>query len=240
MVLLVAGRSNAFRATQLIKKSNLLSSIRRHEIRRYFGSPPSEDPISSKDRNIHTPPWNDPRLIEMIQERKKKDNARFRQHVNPLARQYQLPTKLPPEWPVSAFTDLSLPLHLDIGCSKGGYLLDLSREEPPGQFNYLGLEIRPTVATYAQQRIARHSHAQGRVDFLGCNANVDLERLVRTYYSSRGGGGPLQRVTIQFPDPHFKNQHQKRRVVSKELVATLATLMPEKAEIFLQSDVQGR
>ena len=34
-------------------------------------------------------------------------------------------------------------------------------------------------------------------------------------------------VSIQFPDPHFKVRHSKRRVVTPELVATLAKFMNE-------------
>lgn len=206
------------------------------------------DASNTETKSSIIPPWNNPNLTEVIEKKKRKDNARFRQHVNPLARQYQLPTQLPPGWPTSAFTDPSLPLHLDIGCSKGGYLLDLaaataSTADPENgtsscspRMNYLGLEIRPAVAAYAAQRISRHPHAVGRVDFLGCNANVDLERIIRTYTTN---ASLLQRVTIQFPDPHFKTQHQKRRVVSADLVRTLAKLMPTEGQVFLQSDVQG-
>mmetsp|Transcript_54670 Transcript_54670/g.61907 ORF Transcript_54670/g.61907 Transcript_54670/m.61907 type:complete len:105 (-) Transcript_54670:101-415(-) len=46
-------------------------------------------------------------------------------------------------------------------------------------------------------------------------------------------------VTIQFPDPHFKSRHSKRRVVTSELVQTLARFMPTGATIFLQSDIQS-
>jgi tRNA (guanine-N7-)-methyltransferase len=48
----------------------------------------------------------------------------------------------------------------------------------------------------------------------------------------------LQMVCIQFPDPHFKTRHAKRRVVTPELVRTLARFMPIGATVFLQSDVQ--
>ena len=38
---------------------------------------------------------------------------RFRQHVNPLARKYQIPTELPNEWPNDgSFDDPTLPLHI--------------------------------------------------------------------------------------------------------------------------------
>lgn len=126
---------------------------------------------------------------------------------------------------------------MDIGCGKGGFLRDLAGNstESVGAMNYLGLEIRPSVVEYAQERIAKRG-LTGKLDFVGCNANIDLERLLSHY--RRAGGGPVETVSIQFPDPHFKKQHAKRRVVKEELVLTLAKFMPEASKVFLQSDVQ--
>jgi tRNA (guanine-N7-)-methyltransferase len=205
-----------------------------------------------KSEPIVIPPWNHPATLERIQKKlSKSNNARFRQHVNPLARQFQQPTLLPDAWP--AFADGSKPLHLDIGCGKGGFLIDLCRrEEGAAWCNYLGLEIRPGVVACARDRAARHQ-LERSVDFVGCNANVDLDRILdergsdSTASATTAGGQSsvggrrrllLQRTTIQFPDPHFKKQHAKRRVVNAPLIATLARYMPPDAIVFLQSDVQ--
>ena len=177
-----------------------------------------------------TAPWNDPTLEERA---KGKNGFRARQHVNPLAEKFQRPTELSPEWPADVFDDLSKPLFLDIGCSRGGFLVDIAKSRPD-DYNYLGLEIRPIVVYLAKERIQKHK-LQGRLDFVGCNANVDLERLLNTADAK----GKLQIAAIQFPDPHFKERHKKRRVVTPELVTTLAKFMPEGAIVFLQSDIQS-
>jgi len=115
-------------------------------------------------------------------------------------------TELTAEWPNDGtFTDPTLPLHMDIGCGKGGFLLALAadREENPnaveGKRNYLGLELRPSVAMFAKERVGRHGLA-GKVDFIGCNANVDLDRFLEKYTAF----GEVALVSIQYPDPHFK------------------------------------
>lgn len=186
---------------------------------------------SSKD--IHSP-WSKNFFLT---------KTRFRQHVNPLARQYQIPTTLPDTWPCDGtFNDPTLPLHIDIGCAKGGFLLKLAleRSSPDTSLhawekrNYLGLEIRPSVALFAKQRISKWG-LTGRLDFMGCNANVDLDRILTKYTAS---GGKLALVSIQYPDPHFKKHHRKRRVVTPELIATLVKFLPPGGEIFIQSDVQ--
>ena len=109
-------------------------------------------------------------------------------------------TEINNEWPDDGtFSDPSLPLHIDIGCGKGGFLLDLATQRRDDPMNYLGLEIRPTVALYAKDRVEKKG-LKGKVDFIGCNANVDLERIVKKYAKF----GEIDLVSIQYPDPHFK------------------------------------
>mmetsp|Transcript_60351 Transcript_60351/g.67525 ORF Transcript_60351/g.67525 Transcript_60351/m.67525 type:complete len:343 (+) Transcript_60351:37-1065(+) len=210
----------------------------------------NDNSVKNKESDVNdydddeSSPWNNPDLAEQA---KRKKSVRARQHVNPLARKFQQPTVLSVNWPQDVFQDLSKPLLLDIGCSRGGFLIDMASERPD-DYNYLGLEIRPIVVYHAKERIAKHN-LQGRLDFVGCNANIDLERLLTSLTtdkntenydsSSSSSSNNLQMVTIQFPDPHFKSRHSKRRVVTSELVQTLARFMPTGATIFLQSDIQS-
>lgn len=50
---------------------------------------------------------------------------------------------LPPVW-ADVFADPSLPLHVDIGCAQGRFLLTLAKRSE-GAANFLGLEIRSQV-----------------------------------------------------------------------------------------------
>ena len=193
----------------------------------------SRPPQPSDSAESLVSPW------ALAKSREGQNKARFRQHVNPLARRFQMETELPEGWPRGTFDDPSLPLHLDIGCGKGGFLLELAttrrQEQADTKMNYLGLEIRPNVARHAQGRVARYN-LTGSLDFIGCNANVDLRRLLSLYQEN--GGGSIDFVSIQFPDPHFKAAHNKRRVVTPELVVTLADFLAEGKEVFIQSDVK--
>jgi tRNA (guanine-N7-)-methyltransferase len=215
-------------------------------------------------------------------------------------------TLLPPNWPNCNYNDCTLPLFVDIGCGKGGFLLDLagkhrgiSRNYGDGLFNdddadeeetnmstiqsninnediiqhpttpstttttklwplpptmnYLGLEIRPGVSQYAQSRVSKHG-LDGYVSYVGCNANIDLDRLLTLYANNSGGGSndinnnsnnaqnqikPMVTfASIQFPDPHFKIRHAKRRIVTTDLVTTLAKFVMVGGGVFLQSDVK--
>lgn len=197
--------------------------------------------VDSKSMQPYKSPWAPENASDI-----KKGGHRFRQHVNPLARKFQMPTDMiSKEWPNDGtYADPTLPLHIDIGCGKGGFLLSLAKqrveenEEKNEKRNYLGLEIRPSVVQFAKGRIAKRK-LDGIIDFVGCNANVDLERILSRYTSGGDGiGGEIALVSIQYPDPHFKKSHQKRRVVTPELVNVLAKYIPPGREIFIQSDIK--
>jgi len=203
-------------------------------------------------------PWNNTLAVqqaddETVREYNRKQfllSTKFRQHVNPLKAQFRLPCNLPHNWPQGAYQDCSKPLYLDIGCGKGGFVLKMAAANENSDLNFLGLEIRPSVAEYAQTRVLRHySAAAGRVSFVGCNVNVDLDRLLSLYETAASSSttqqtqAVLQRlvfVSIQFPDPHFKKRHKKRKVVDDPFVQTLAKhMVPDDSSIvFLQSDIQ--
>lgn len=256
----------------------------------------ANDDTNNTPPNSIIPPWSLPSLKSASS----KTYSRFRQHVNPLSRRYSMSAELPPNWPYSVFDNVELPLYLDIGCGKGGFLLELAgakvrervnaeggnampsttyndedEEEEvesnydgtaapsssaasssslwplPPHMNYLGLEIRPGVSQYAQARVTKRK-LDGVVSFVGCNANVDLDRLLTLYHESNNDDDiqnnndinninntrRLAFVSIQFPDPHFKKAHNKRRVVTDQLVSTLAKFMEEGSAVFLQSDVK--
>ncbi|MBD2694918.1 tRNA (guanosine(46)-N7)-methyltransferase TrmB [Anabaena catenula] len=151
--------------------------------------------------------------------------VRVRQHVNPLANKYQIPAN-PLEWE-KVYPQPNQPLHLDIGCARGRFLLEMAQAEP--NWNFLGLEIREPLVVDANR--LRCELGLTNLHYLFCNVNNSLTPLLSTLTP-----GILQRVTIQFPDPWFKNRHAKRRVVQPELVAELAGYLAVGGVVFVQSD----
>ena len=79
---------------------------------------------------------------------------KIRHHVNPLKDVHMQPLDLPERWPEGAFTQPDLPLHVDIGCARGLFCLDLAAESS-GSANVLGLEIRSALAEAAAEDARR-------------------------------------------------------------------------------------
>lgn len=126
------------------------------------------------------------------------------------------------------FAQSSRPLHLDIGCARGGFLLGLAPLQP--EWNHVGVEIRHPLVLSAERD--RQELVLDNLRFLFCNVNVSLEQWLDALPRDQ-----LQWVSIQFPDPWFKRRHQKRRVLQPSLLIALATALQPGRELFIQSDV---
>ncbi len=152
--------------------------------------------------------------------------VRIREHVNPLCIEFQQPVEIP-DWQ-TIYANCDRPLHLDIGCGRGRFMLKMAAVQP--DWNFLGLEIRKPLVTEANQW--RDWQDLRNLHYVFCNANNALSSLLASLPS-----GKLQRVSIQFPDPWFKRRHQKRRVVQDDLIHEIATFLNPGGILFLQSDV---
>ncbi len=150
----------------------------------------------------------------------------MRQHVNPLSRFFQISNPLPRA--DELFEKIQLPIHLDIGSARGKFLIAMASLD--SESNYLGVEIRESLVDAAEKE--RVGLGLNNLRFLFCNANVSLE----DWFASLQGY-PVTTVSIQFPDPWFKNRHKKRRLLTPDFLFLLAKNLAKGSILFIQSDV---
>ena len=147
-------------------------------------------------------------------------HLQVRQHVNPLQRSHQYELPVNEGWPAELFASPNRPLHVDIGCARGLFCIDLAAAAP--ELNVLGLEIREVFAEAAAEDAATLGLTNAA--FLGCNANVNLPILLRNAAPCCA----LQSATVQFPDPWFKAKHHKRYICAEiyaEIRAGMSAVM---------------
>jgi len=153
--------------------------------------------------------------------------VRVHQHVNPLSPYYTAAPR--PVDLETSFADPLLPLHLDIGCARGRFILRMAEAEP--RWNFLGVEIREPLVTEANEIAAERGLDNLHYEF--CNAMIWLGKLIENFPKDI-----LQSVTIQFPDPWFKKKHAKRRMVNAELVETVVKKLRPGGRILVQTDIE--
>jgi tRNA (guanine-N7-)-methyltransferase len=119
-------------------------------------------------------------------------------------------------------------VELEIGPGRGWFMIERLSAVP--QVAMIGLEIRRKWATIVDDRLrARGFGKRGRVF-----AEDAREALARFEPAT------LSAAFIHFPDPWWKKRHQKRRVVTEELLTELTRVIRPGGELFLQTDVSER
>lgn len=163
---------------------------------------------------------------------KRAKRGKVRQHVNPLSRGHSRPLELDTNWMDTAFERIGPgEFIVDIGCAKGVWAMVMCKVNP--DINIVGLEIRIPIVEFCVAR--KEEEGVRNVHYLKSNANVDLNNI---FASLSTKNIDVNTVTIQFPDPHFKAKHKKRRVVNADLVRTIARNLKPGARVFVQTDIE--
>ena len=158
---------------------------------------------------------------------------RVRHHAGPqlylpLEQQHIRPDWYPPlidhapwhEWfGNGAFADV-----LDIGCGRGGFMLEHALALP--ELNILGLEVRMALVDWIDTVI------QGE----------GLKNVKAAWYSAVNGLGfiptaSVQYVTYLFADPWPKRRHFKRRLFSESLLTEIDRILMPNGRIYFATDV---
>ena len=151
----------------------------------------------------------------------------MRQHVNPLSKNFFEIDPIPPLNQV--FENPKLPLHLDIGCASGDFLIELSLKNK--NWNYIGIEIREKLVLNANLKMKSRENKNLYFSFGNANNifNQSNNKSIINFITS---------ISFNFPDPWFKKKHHKRRVIQPELINLLSNSMKRGSLIFIKTDVR--
>ncbi len=145
-------------------------------------------------------------------------SRRIRHHVNPLSEQYLAFTPKVPR--------LFAPVvEVELGCAEGEFLFRRARACPGHQL--IGVEIRRDLVALVNRRQA--VEPCGSVTAVFANMNIHISTLFPQE--------SVDRFFLNFPDPWFKKQHRKRRVMSLDLLEQLLRALKPGGELFFQSDI---
>lgn len=122
---------------------------------------------------------------------------------------------------------------LDIGCGYGGLLIALSPLFPDKRL--LGMEIRVKVCDYVQDRILalRQSSPSPAYQNIGCIRSNAMKYLPNFFPKAS-----IEKMFFLFPDPHFKKQKHKWRIISQQLLAEYAFLLKIEGRVYVATDVK--
>ncbi len=119
--------------------------------------------------------------------------------------------------------DRTAPLHLEIGCGKGGFISQLAELNP--NINYIAFEKNFDVLVLAMEKV--QEKGLKNVKFFPGNADV-LGQLDKQ--------NSADRLYINFCDPWHKWGHRKRRLTHERYLAVYQRLMAKNGEIHFKTD----
>lgn len=118
------------------------------------------------------------------------------------------------------------PMHIEIGCGKGGFISETARRNP--DINYIAFEKNLDVLVLAMEKVQQMGLTNVR--FVPGDAGVlgDMETKTK-----------IQRVYINFCDPWPKAGHKKRRLTHENFLSIYKRLLDAGGEIHFKTDNQG-
>lgn len=119
--------------------------------------------------------------------------------------------------------DQKAPLHLEIGCGKGGFISQLAELNP--DINYIAFEKNFDVLVLAMEKV--QEKGLKNVKFFPGNADI-LGQLEEQ--------NSIDRLYINFCDPWHKWGHRKRRLTHERYLSLYKRLMSADGEIHFKTD----
>ena len=143
---------------------------------------------------------------------------RIRPHVNPFSVRKEISFAGFPDW---------RPIWVDVGAARGEFLGEMMQQFPTK--NFVFFEIRQPLFCHLQQKFGGFKN----VKIFDGNASQNFENVLRP---SREKGVKIEKVFINFPDPHLKPRHQKRRFLNENFLEQTEKWIGAETEFFLQTD----
>ena len=134
------------------------------------------------------------------------------------------PSKQAGNWKKLLDTDT---LHIEIGCGKGNYSLDMAKMYPDTGF--IAIEKNESAAGIAAKKYDEDTEKKRL-------------KLIQDDASSIGewfGPREVDVIHLNFSDPWPKARHAKRRLTSREFLARYSQILPDGAVVEFKTDNKG-
>jgi tRNA (guanine-N7-)-methyltransferase len=122
----------------------------------------------------------------------------------------------------------SNPIHIEIGCGKGKFILELAKRNP--DINYIAIEKFDSVLLRVSEKLLEDEYEYN---------NLKITILDAKEISEFFGEEEVSRIYLNFSDPWPKNHHAKRRLTSKIFLDQYRTILTKDGEIHQKTDNRG-
>ena len=126
------------------------------------------------------------------------------------------------------------PIHLELGCGKGGFISRLASAHP--EINYLGIDITDKVLILAKRKIEAAFAEKGLPADNVQIMSLDIERIGTAFCAD----DVVQRIYINFCNPwNRKAAHKKHRLTYTRQLILYREMLADGGEIYFKTDDGG-
>ena len=115
------------------------------------------------------------------------------------------------------------PLHLEIGCGKGNFVLGMAQNHP--EIDFVAVELVRDVIVMAMEKVM--AAEVPNIRFISCDAKILTEIFAP---------GEVDRVYLNFSDPWKKSRQHKRRLTFPTFLKIYEEIMGGHGEIHQKTD----
>ena len=122
------------------------------------------------------------------------------------------------------------PIHLELGCGKGGFISQLAVYNP--DINYIAIDLVDAMLGLAKRKIEEaYSMAKRDIDNIYIT-RYDIERIDNILDREDN----IERIYINFCNPWPRGKHRKKRLTHIRQLEKYKTFLAEGAEIYFKTD----
>lgn len=126
------------------------------------------------------------------------------------------------------------PLHLELGCGKGGFLAAVASAHPEN--NYMGIDITDKVLVLAKRKIEAAYAEKGLAPDNVAILSLDIERIANALAPE----DTVERIYINFCNPwNRKASHKKHRLTHTRQLAAYRAFLRDGGEVYFKTDDDG-
>lgn len=123
------------------------------------------------------------------------------------------------------------PLHLELGCGKGGFLARIASAHPEN--NYMGIDITDKVLVLAKRKIEAAYAEKGILPDNVAILSLDIERIANALAPE----DTAERIYINFCNPwNRKASHKKHRLTHTRQLAAYRAFLRDGGEVYFKTD----
>ena len=120
-------------------------------------------------------------------------------------------------------------IHLELGCGKGGFISQKSKQNL--NENFIGIDLKDEVLVFALRKVVEVREVKE-----GQNINVRLMPLNISFIDDVFSKDEISRIYINFCNPWPKERHNKRRLTHTKFLMNYKKFLKPGSEVWFKTD----